>query len=349
MSLLDAQLPSDHEELEVRRAFVRRRVSAPDVDAAWTEWSRAHADVKSSSVASISSANSGFLGVRLRRYAGWLLAAAAAVALVFLLRGIHFDTKSKGEVFAASDAVQEVTCTTNNGEPVVVKGAVVNFTKRQQTTVRHIRMVTLATSRGKTVKVSLPDGSVAWLNADSEIKFPEQFTGDTREVRASGEVYFDVKKDRGHVFVVSTGYFTATVLGTSFNLRARSPEDASLTLVSGKVAISDKEGGASDTLAPGEQAIWDSERGIDISSVDTYPITQWKDGYFYFNNEPLVKIMQELGRWYNVSVVFEKPQDMSRRIHFIAEHTDRLADIISRLNDLGIVNIELRGGVATVK
>lgn len=344
----DSLLPSDYEELEVRRTFMRRHVAAPDVDAAWSQWKAANTPGRESSEGG-STGRAYKRQPALRRYAIGLMAAAAAIALFLVLRGISVGTHRQNEVFTASNEAQETTYTTDDGGKTVVRGSTVDFTPKTSVTVRHIQMVTLSTARGKTVRSVLPDGTMVWLNADSRIEFPQIFTGSRREVSVSGEAYFDVRKDSRHPFVVNTGYFTSTVLGTSFNLRARSPEDASLTLVSGKVELRDNGSGEAEVLSPGECAVWDSKNGIDISTVDTYPVTQWKDGYFYFNNEPLVQIMQELGRWYNVSVVFEHPQDMSRRIHFIAEHNEKLSDIISRLNDLGIVRIELDDGVATVK
>lgn len=326
------QMPTAHEELEVRRAFVRKRAAAPDVDAAWDTWARSHRRKAS-----------------IRRIA-MVAAVAASAALVIIMTGVLRGKGGKGEVFTADASARQVTCTADDGTETVVKGSAVDFQSlvKGGATVRHIRMLTLATSRGKTVRAALPDGTVAYLNADSRIDFPEAFTGKRREVTVSGEVFLDVAKDKSHPFVVTTPYFTSTVLGTSFNVRARGEDDASLTLVSGRVDIRGNDGDH-EVLRPGECAVWSKDAGLDISTVDTYPITQWKEGYFYFNNEPLVDIMRELGRWYNVSVVFEKPQDMTIRVHFIAEHADNISDIIRRLNDLKIVDIELKDNVATVR
>lgn len=359
-------MPSPHEELEARRAFVRMRVPAPDVDAAWEQFKTVgqplcpfeeimeKRGVKGKCVEGAKSPQA-VMSLASQSSKFKLLAVAASVAVLFVLYGVYSASKPEGEVFTANDEPQQVSYTTEGGEAVVVKGNAVDFSSAHRSRASNsephiIKMVTLTTSRGKTVRACLPDGSVVWLNADSRMEFPERFTGGERRVRATGEVYFDVRKDSRHPFVVETDYFTSTVLGTSFNVRVRSSGDASLTLISGKVDISGVGGQEThEVLRPGEQAVWSSDKGLDISSVDTYPMTQWKDGYFYFNNEPLVKIMQELGRWYNVSVVFEKPQDMQRRVHFIAEHTDRLDDIVRRLDDLGIVGVSLSDGVVIVK
>jgi len=134
-----------------------------------------------------------------------------------------------------------------------------------------------------------------------------------------------------------------------FDLRAYSAKDASLTLVSGKVGLKDNLTGERLKVAPDEQAVWSKDNGFDLSTVDTYPLTQWKDGYFYFNNEPMVKIMQELGRWYNVNVVFEEQSDMNIKLHFVAERNQTIEKILEGISALDVVKVEYKDNTITVK
>lgn len=46
---------------------------------------------------------------------------------------------------------------------------------------------------------------------------------------------------------------------------------------------------------------------FDVREVDTDNYYLWTEGYFYFDNETVVEIMRELGRWYNIRVEFENP------------------------------------------
>jgi ferric-dicitrate binding protein FerR (iron transport regulator) len=91
-----------------------------------------------------------------------------------------------------------------------------------------------------------------WLNAESHLEFPDRFTGDKREVRLQGEAYFEVKKDAKHPFIVYSDYLTTRVLGTAFDVRARSARDASVTLVTGRVLVKTQD--ADQVLTPGQQA-----------------------------------------------------------------------------------------------
>ncbi len=54
--------------------------------------------------------------------------------------------------------------------------------------------------KGGQYQVTLPDGTKAWLNAASSIKFPTAFTGDKREVKIEGEIYFEVARNKQKAF-----------------------------------------------------------------------------------------------------------------------------------------------------
>jgi ferric-dicitrate binding protein FerR (iron transport regulator) len=94
------------------------------------------------------------------------------------------------------------------------------------------------TEYGQKLTVSLPDGSIVKLNAGSSISYPAEFSGNKREVRFSGEGFFEVAKDSSKPFIIeSDGIFTK-VLGTSFNLRSYSNEGKiNVAVVTGKVEV----------------------------------------------------------------------------------------------------------------
>jgi ferric-dicitrate binding protein FerR (iron transport regulator) len=85
-------------------------------------------------------------------------------------------------------------------------------------------------------KVILSDGTIIWLKGNSTITYPREFTGAERHVALTGEALFEVAKDPGHPFIVSSGDFRATVLGTSFNLKT-TVQDVEVLVLTGKVAL----------------------------------------------------------------------------------------------------------------
>jgi ferric-dicitrate binding protein FerR (iron transport regulator) len=206
-------------------------------------------------------------------------------------------------------------------------------------------LIAISTPRGKDYHLTLADGTQVWLNAESHLEFPDRFTGDKREVRLQGEAYFEVKKDAKHPFIVYSDYLTTRVLGTAFDVRARSARDASVTLVTGRVLVKTQD--ADQVLTPGQQASLAGSQ-LAVKAVDTYPYTQWKEGFFYFDNQSLFNIMQELARWYGVNVSFDDTSKMHVRLHFVVERNKSLGEAIANLNALGIVHARIERGVIVI-
>lgn len=206
-------------------------------------------------------------------------------------------------------------------------------------------MQQLSTPRGMDFKITLSDGSEVWLNAESRIKFPAAFssTGE-RRVELQGEAYFRIAHDARHPFVVSAGDMDVRVLGTEFNLRNYRQETTRVSLVKGSLAVLDPESRAEACrLVPGQQAWRDDHGKVHVGQADTYGDTQWVDGFFYFDDAPLVSILRELGRWYNLGVVFRRNDVAGLRLHFSASRKDGIGEALSTLNGMLKVKIEQEG------
>lgn len=336
----EGDMPSVFEELEMRRALNKTRIEEPNVDAEWDKFLCTLE--KGDETLDVEEAVD--RKTRRKLILSFLSGVAAAVLVLFICYPFFKRTTSSVEVFTANENDKEVVMKSDEGDLTVVKDTKTLAFNQAASSVMNVlhkvKMMELSTPRGKDCKVTLPDGTHVWLNADSKISFPEQFVGKERNVRVEGEAYFEVTKDAQHPFVVATDYFTTTVHGTVFNVNAYSAKTASVTLVSGSVAVKPING-KEKTITPGQMAVCDAHGNTHVSDVDVYPLVQWKDGFFYFNNERLVDIMMELGRWYNVSIVFEHEEDMNLRLHFVAEHKEKLSDIVKRINDLGEVKLKM--------
>ena len=163
---------------------------------------------------------------------------------------------------------------------------------------------TLRVPRGGEYSITLSDGSIVYLNSESELRYPVKFVGEDRRVYLSGEAYFDVSKDKEHPFSVDVNGSVVNVLGTSFNVRAYTDENEILTtLVQGSVKFS--AGKESVILKPGEQAVLDKSGRVVIKEVDTYLYTAWKNGVFAFKKQRLEEIMNVVARWYDVNIFWE--------------------------------------------
>jgi transmembrane sensor len=186
----------------------------------------------------------------------------------------------------------------------------------------------IVTKKGSRSNVKLPDGTQVWLNADSKISYAENFIGSSREVKLTGEAYFDVAHDSLHPFIIHTGKASIRVLGTAFNVR-NYPQDDKLetTLMRGKieVTITDRPE-VKLIMKPLEKLVLSKTTGLTepvntrqnnndilLTSV-TYTgtdsavaETSWLDDKLVFINQPLAKIAEELQRYYSVAISFEDP------------------------------------------
>ena len=188
-----------------------------------------------------------------------------------------------------------------------------------------INYVTKTTQRGQRATISLSDGSVIRLNAESSITYPEKFTSpDTRNVRLTGEAFFEVKRNSEKPFVVTAAQLSTTVLGTSFNIRAY-PEDKSIsvTVATGRVRVespplswpnanNNADNPAADVsavvLTKAEQAIFNKQSAnISKTAVNLEKYLAWKDGTILLTSVAMTEAAAILGRWYNVEFIFENP------------------------------------------
>ena len=188
------------------------------------------------------------------------------------------------------------------GANIVVQNQGVSY--RVDSSVVEERYNTLRVPRGGEYSITLSDGTIVYLNSESELRYPVNFVGRDRRVYLSGEAYFDVVQDEVHPFIVDMGNSSVRVLGTSFDVRAYADEDEVLTtLVQGSVKFS--AGKEFVTLEPGKQAVLGKSGSIETREVDTYLYTAWKEGVFAFKRQRLEEIMKVVARWYDVNIFWE--------------------------------------------
>lgn len=103
-------------------------------------------------------------------------------------------------------------------------------------------------------KRMLPDHSIVWLSPHSIITYPKKFTGHFRDVKLSGEAFFEVTKDEAHPFIINSGELTTKVWGTSFRVRAYQNVPAEVAVVTGKVSVKNIRAHTEVMLLPNQKA-----------------------------------------------------------------------------------------------
>lgn len=178
--------------------------------------------------------------------------------------------------------------------------------------------------------IKLPDGSIVTLNSGSSITYKNSFDRNHRQLKLSGEAFFNVVKDSNHPFEIITTTMKVRVLGTSFNLRAFPGESTSeVALVTGKIELTvllnpDKK----IILSPqqkltiinpfGNNVIDDNSEKfssptiklgqIHKTRVDSLPSEAlWMENWIVFDGLELREVTKMMERKYNVDIVFKNP------------------------------------------
>lgn len=246
----------------------------------------------------------------------WASVAAAVVCLLAL--GLPFIGERTNErpieLYAALDVPSETT-TVEAGDSIV-----------------------LSTPPEQTAEVRLSDGTRIVLGANSRLTYPRSFALDApREVRLSGEARFEVAHDANHPFWVISGEMRTEVLGTVFDVNAYPGSRARVILYEGHVRIGHQQ--EQLDIHPGQQAVLQDNRHLNITSVNLKQAGSWTEGLFDYDNMPLGEVMKHIGTWYNVSITAQSESFLERRIHFRFPRTASLNEVVTALNDLGVARI----------
>lgn len=278
----------------------------------------------------------GLTGPSVSPWLYYLAAATVLIAIGIILRlGLAPSTPSEkimGTTLAAKDILpgsDQATLTLSDGRVItldeanehpidgepgayVIKNAAdgIRYDKSSNPTLADIikpQYHTLKTPIGKQIHLTLPDGSNVWLNARSSLTYAVNRFEKTRTVRLEGEAYFEIFSDVSKPFRVVTDKQTVTVLGTKFNINSYPDElGTTTTLVSGKVEVKSQQGTELVQLSPGQQVFVDANGATSpVKFANTAAAIAWTVGLFKFEGNTIDEVMRQLGRWYDVDIVFE--------------------------------------------
>ena len=243
-------------------------------------------------------------------------------------------TLANGRRIVLDSADNGLLAVQGNGK-IMNQNGQLSYTNKANTAMETIYN-TMSTSRGHQYKLLMADGSIAWLNAASSIRYPTSFNGEERRVSITGEVYFEVAKDARKPFVVTANDMEIRVLGTHFNINAYADESvATTTLLEGSVKVSRNK--VSMLLLPGQQAEARSNGFLNmIRDADVGAAVAWKNGYFTFDSTSIASIMRQLSRWYDIDVSYEGNRIPSETYWGDLPRNSSLSGILKALEKTGI-------------
>jgi hypothetical protein len=301
--------------------------------------------------------------VPVRKLHIWRYGAAAAVLLLvstIYFSKNHLKEKQSGKVVVTKSVIvpgtDKAILVLANGEQVALgKGSVYNSTgvhsngteivyKNNESAKNTIAYNYLTIPRGGQFFINLSDGTKVWLNSESKLKFPVNFTdGQPRQVElVYGEAYFDVSPSTAHKgshFNVITQNQNVEVLGTEFNIKAyQDSETIYTTLVEGKVNLS----GSFNTtvLKPGNQSVLENHN-IRVTAVDVFNEVSWKEGIFSFQEMPLKDIMKVLERWYDIKTEFKNKAIENSTFNGILDKNQKIEEILNIISNTNKIAYEI--------
>ena len=256
------------------------------------------------------------------RILAWITASVAVAASLFLFifrssQEISQPTEFSMELFSEVTSPKQVEQTLSNGYCVV------------------------STPAATTTLVTLSDGTKVMLNANSTLEYPASFDdAEVREVRLKGEAHFEVTKNPHRPFVVKAGEMQTQVLGTIFDVKAYRKDAPKVTLMQGKVKVSNAD--TEVEMRPGQTATLQADK-IVVSKASS-SASDWLEGDFDMDQVTLAEAMSDIGAWYNKTVVFQSQANMDKLIHFRFSRKASLQEIITALNEMGVARIRMEKG-----
>lgn len=252
----------------------------------------------------------------------WITASVAVAAGLFLFifrssQEISQPTEFSMELFSEVTSPKQVEQTLSNGYCVV------------------------STPAATTTLVTLSDGTRVMLNANSTLEYPVSFDdAEVREVRLKGEAHFEVTKNPHRPFVVKAGEMQTQVLGTIFDVKAYRKDAPKVTLMQGKVKVSNAD--TEVEMRPGQTATLQADK-IVVSKASS-SASDWLEGDFDMDQVTLAEAMSDIGAWYNKTVVFQSQANMDKLIHFRFSRRASLQEIITALNEMRVARIRMEKG-----
>lgn len=252
----------------------------------------------------------------------WITASVAVAASLFLFifrssQEISQPTEFSMELFSEVTSPKQVEQTLSNGYCVV------------------------STPAATTTLVTLSDGTKVMLNANSTLEYPASFDdAEVREVRLKGEAHFEVTKNPHRPFVVKAGEMQTQVLGTIFDVKAYRKDAPKVTLMQGKVKVSNAD--TEVEMRPGQTATLQADK-IVVSKASP-SASDWLEGDFDMDQVTLAEAMSDIGAWYNKTVVFQSQANMDKLIHFRFSRRASLQEIITALNEMGVAKVRIEKG-----
>lgn len=228
--------------------------------------------------------------------------------------------------------------------PITDTSKIIHYQNRQDSV--KVENLKIVVGVGPVFKFNLPDGTICYMNSNSEIEYPATFSESNRKIVMKGELFFDVVSDSSRPFIIQCGSYNVRVLGTKLNVKDyRNDLCSFVTLIEGSVEIEKDE--TKFKMSPNQQATIGND-GVIIKEVDANAYAMWINNRFVFHLSELQDIVNTLKRWYNIDIQIDDESLRTRKFTGIIpkyNNIDSVFNILEETTDIKFV----KGSNKTIK
>ncbi len=197
-----------------------------------------------------------------------------------------------------------------------------------------------ATNAGQIEQITMKDGSVITLNANSSVEF--KVTEKSREIKLQGMAHFEVAKNPNAPFVIESNNNKVTVLGTGFDVQSYSGKPLQVTVNHGKVKVEKLSNSTmleSVILTKGmrvrenlNQANAANKRS-QIFAVDSnvnLDAVKWESGNLIFTNAPIDDVVNAIETRYSKKLQASN-QTSDLQFTGVFKNTDEFSTVVKTI------------------
>jgi transmembrane sensor len=202
---------------------------------------------------------------------------------------------------------------------------------------------------GQKSQLVLADGTKAFLNSGTVLRYDNQFGKRNRKIELVGEAYFEVAKNKKIPFIINTSDIEIKVLGTKFNVSAYPNDPVIETYVTeGKVNVRDINSEKSLVLVAHQKVSFSKgKKLLTLSEVHSDNLISWKENILYFDNENFENIIKKLERWYNVSIRLEGKDSIDDRFTLTIKE-ESLREVLDLISLTTPMHYKFEGNKVTI-
>lgn len=191
------------------------------------------------------------------------------------------------------------------------------------------------TEKGKTQTVMLPDSTIVWMNAGSELRVLAGYGKTLRKVALQGEAYFQVKHNKSVPFVIATDKLNTQVLGTSFNVSAyKNLPGIEVVVRTGKVSVSNGNK-LLGMLTPGKAIVYDKQSQLSKLFIqDAEATIAWRSGKIMMDHASFHELTEKFDNTFDVRLVSRDEKVKGLKFRLMLDKSLPLEENLNVITDI---------------